>query len=79
MVITKIAHTGDQRTLFIFRELLGDRCRLGLNSKDSIYCRGVNSFQKRGGGDTVYSDGFYAEISSNNQMQQCKSCLKSVL
>ena len=66
----KIAHTGDQRTLFIYRELLGDRCRLGLNSKDSIYCRGVNSFLKwgggGGGGGTVSSEGFYTEISSQH-------------
>ena len=35
----------------------------------------VSSF-KKGGGGTVCSNGFYADISNQHQMQQYKSCLK---
>ena len=39
-------------------------------------CRAVGEIIIRGGGGRVFSNGFYADISSQRQMQQYKSYLK---
>ena len=51
----------------------GSRNLLGLGDWSTQFL----AYSKRGG--TVCSNGFYAEISNQQQMQQCKSSLKSFL